>query len=339
MRIPKPKRRGKKPNSQMRCRIAVLIIFLACLGFAAVGLRLFWMQVVRYDFYQEKALSLQTKDDVIEPKRGTIYDRNMKVLAESAATETVNINPSGLKEWVATQNKKIENANEKNETQTPLLSLESVQEEVAEILSSNLDLVYSTVLEKVQRVDKMSIKIQGGVEKELVNKINEDMKAAKIDTGSGNSIYTEPDTKRYYPYSSFASQAIGFLNNSGAVGGLELQYDEVLSGTSGRVVRAANARNSDMPFEYEQYIPAEDGASVVTTLDETIQHYLEKHLETGLTDNPAARGGLSGIVMDVKTGEILGMANMPDFDVNEYDIVTLRLQLHLPRRLYLLLTT
>ena len=321
MRIPKPKRRGKKPNSQMRCRIAVLIIFLACLGFAAVGLRLFWMQVVRYDFYQEKALSLQTKDDVIEPKRGTIYDRNMKVLAESAATETVNINPSGLKEWVVTQNKKIENANEKNETQTPLLSLESVQEEVAEILSSNLDLVYSTVLEKVQRVDKMSIKIQGGVEKELVNKINEDMKAAKIDTGSGNSIYTEPDTKRYYPYSSFASQAIGFLNNSGAVGGLELQYDEVLSGTSGRVVRAANARNSDMPFEYEQYIPAEDGASVVTTLDETIQHYLEKHLETGLTDNPAARGGLSGIVMDVKTGEILGMANMPDFDVNEYDTI------------------
>ncbi|MBS6547037.1 MAG: PASTA domain-containing protein [Butyricicoccus pullicaecorum] len=321
MRIPKPKRRGKKPNSQMRCRIAVLIIFLACLGFAAVGLRLFWMQVVRYDFYQEKALSLQTKDDVIEPKRGTIYDRNMKVLAESAATETVNINPSGLKEWVATQNKKIENANEKNETQTPLLSLESVQEEVAEILSSNLDLVYSTVLEKVQRVDKMSIKIQGGVEKELVNKINEDMKAAKIDTGLGNSIYTEPDTKRYYPYSSFASQAIGFLNNSGAVGGLELQYDEVLSGTSGRVVRAANARNSDMPFEYEQYIPAEDGASVVTTLDETIQHYLEKHLETGLTDNPAARGGLSGIVMDVKTGEILGMANMPDFDVNEYDTI------------------
>ena len=321
MRIPKPKRRGKKPNSQMRCRIAVLIIFLACLGFAAVGLHLFWMQVVRYDFYQEKALSLQTKDDVIEPKRGTIYDRNMKVLAESAATETVNINPSGLKEWVATQNKKIENANEKNETQTPLLSLESVQEEVAEILSSNLDLVYSTVLEKVQRVDKMSIKIQGGVEKELVNKINEDMKAAKIDTGSGNSIYTEPDTKRYYPYSSFASQAIGFLNNSGAVGGLELQYDEVLSGTSGRVVRAANARNSDMPFEYEQYIPAEDGASVVTTLDETIQHYLEKHLETGLTDNPAARGGLSGIVMDVKTGEILGMANMPDFDVNEYDTI------------------
>ena len=106
MRIPKPKRRGKKPNSQMRCRIAVLIIFLACLGFAAVGLRLFWMQVVRYDFYQEKALSLQTKDDVIEPKRGTIYDRNMKVLAESAATETININPSGLKEWVATQNKK-----------------------------------------------------------------------------------------------------------------------------------------------------------------------------------------------------------------------------------------
>lgn len=298
----------------MRGRISWLIIFLSCLGFLAVGIRLFWMQVVRYDFYEEKALSLQTKDDVIEPKRGTIYDRNMKVLAESAATETVLINPRGLSEWVKEKNKKVEEG-------APKLSLESVQEDVAEILSENLGMVYDTVLEKVQRVDKQSVEIKGGIEKEIVNKIYADMEAAKIKAGSGTSVYTTPDTKRYYPYSSFASQVIGFLNNSGAVGGIELQYDEVLAGTSGRVVRATNARNSDMPFEYEQYIPAEDGASVVTTLDETIQHYLEKHLETGLNDNPSARGGLSGIVMDIKTGEILGMANMPDFDINAYGTI------------------
>ena len=314
MRIPKPKRREKRPNSQMRCRIAVLIIFLSVVGFAAVGVRLFWMQVVRYDFYEEKALSFQTRDTIIEPKRGTIYDRNMKVLAESAATETVLINPKGLSNWVTEKNKRAEEGQ-------PKLSLEDVQEQVAQILSDNLELVYDTVLKKVQRTEMQSMEIKGGVEKDVVNKIYADMKTAEIPTGSGRSIYTTPDTKRYYPYSSFASQAIGFLNINGAVGGIELQYNEVLSGTSGRVVRAANAQNSDMPFEYEQYIPAEDGSSIVTTLDETIQHYLEKHLETGLADNPQARGGLSGIVMDIKTGEILGMANMPDFDVNAYDTI------------------
>lgn len=311
MRIPKFRRR---PNTQMRGRIAVLIICLSCLGFLAVAARLFWMQVVRYDYYQDKALNFQTRDDIIEPKRGTIFDRNMKVLAESAATESVMFNPNGLSEWVKTRNKSVKEGEVE-------LDLELVQQQAAQILSNNLNLSYDSVLEKVQRTDLKSIKIQGQVEKDIVNKIYEDMKAANIKTGSSNSVYTTPDTKRYYPYSSFASQVIGFLNAGGAVGGIELKYDEELSGTAGRIVRAQNAQNSDMPYEYEQYIPAEDGASVVTTLDETVQHYLETHLETALADNPSARGGVSGIVMDVKTGEVLAMANMPDFDLNEYSTI------------------
>lgn len=311
MRIPKLR---KRPNTQMRSRIAVLIIALSCVGFVAVAARLFWMQVVRYDYYQDKALNFQTRDDIIEPKRGTIYDRNMKVLAESAATESVMFNPNGLQAWVKSQNKSAGEGEIE-------LDLETVQQQAARILSDNLNLSYDSVLEKVQRVDRKSVKIQGQVEKDVVTKINEDMKAAGIKTGASNSVYTTPDTKRYYPYSSFASQVIGFLNAGGAVGGIELEYNEELSGTAGRIVRAQNAQNSDMPYEYEQYIPAEDGASVVTTLDETIQYCLEKHLETGLADNPSARGGISGIVMDIKTGEILAMANMPDFDINEYSTI------------------
>ena len=189
MRIPKPKRREKRPNSQMRCRIAVLIIFLSVVGFAAVGVRLFWMQVVRYDFYEEKALSFQTRDTIIEPKRGTIYDRNMKVLAESAATETVLINPKGLSNWVTDKNKRAEEGQ-------PKLSLEDVQEQVAQILSDNLELVYDTVLKKVQRTEMQSMGIKGGVEKDVVNKIYADMKTAEIPTGSGRPIYTTPDTQR-----------------------------------------------------------------------------------------------------------------------------------------------
>ncbi len=320
MRMPKFVRR--RPNKRMRSRISFLTAVLVFLGFSMVAGRLFWMQVVRYDYYNEKAMNFQTKDNIIEPKRGTIYDRNGKVLAESAATETVLMNPKGLKTWVDEQNKKIvsQNASSKGE-QRPELDLEAIQQTVAQVLSDNLELVYENTLEKVQKTDKQSVKIKAQVEKDTVTKIKDDLKEKNIKTGSGYSIYTTPDTKRYYPYGSFASQVIGFLNAGGAVSGIELQYDDILSGTAGRMVRAQNANNSDMPYEYEQYIPAEDGGSVVTTIDETIQHYLEKHLETGLTDNPSARGGISGIVMDVKTGEILGMANMPDFDINAYSTI------------------
>lgn len=310
MRIPKPKRREKRPNSQMRGRIAVLIILLSCLGFVAVGVRLFWMQVVRYDYYTGEALKFQTRDSVITPKRGTIYDRNMKVLAESASTESVMVNPTRLVVFCKQKN----------------IDVADAQEQIADILSENLELVQSVALERVQR-NKQEVLIKGGVEKDIVAKIHAQLAAATFGSGKEDNlaaskcIYTNPDTKRYYPYSSFAAQTIGFLNISGAVGGLELKYDEVLSGTAGRVVRAQNARNADMPFEYEQYIPAEDGDSIVLTIDETVQHYLEKHLETGLADNPAARGGLSGIVMDIKTGEILAMAGMPDFDVNAYSLI------------------
>ncbi len=317
MRIPKFKRR---PTPRMRSRISVLILCLACVGFVAVAVRLFWMQVIRYDYYQDKAMNFQTRDDVIEPERGTIYDRNMKVLAESAATESVMFNPKGLVSWVEEKNKSAQSDDQ--EGGGVQLSLEQVQQQIAQILSNNLDVSYETALQRIQQTDRQSVRIQSQVEKEIVNKIYQEMKDANISTGSSVSVYTTPDTKRYYPYSSFASQVIGFLNASGAVGGMELEYDEVLSGMAGRIVRAQNARNSDMPYEYEQYIPAENGASLVTTIDETVQHYLEKHLETALTDNPSARDGVSGIVMDVKTGEILAMANMPDFDLNAYSTIT-----------------
>jgi stage V sporulation protein D (sporulation-specific penicillin-binding protein) len=316
MQLPFRRKRQKRPDSMMRGRIAWLVVFLSCVGFVAVGVRLFWMQVVQRDFYEERAMRLQTHDSIIEPRRGTIYDRNMKVLAESASTEEVNVNPARLVTFC--QNNKLD--------------LEEAQEAVADILSENLEMVYDVVLERVQRTDKQEVLIKGGIEKDIVNKINEDLQNTLINSADSEKkpqklsdsqmVYTDADTKRYYPYGAFLSQVVGFLNNDGAVGGIELQYDEVLSGTAGRIVRAQNARNLDMPFEYTQYTPAEDGGSVVMTVDETVQHYLEKHLETGLADNPNARGGISGVIMEVKTGNILGMANMPDFDLNNYTVIS-----------------
>lgn len=310
----------KRPSLMMRSRVSVLIGVLVFFCFLVVTARLFWMQVVKYDFYREKALNFQTKDSIIEPKRGTIYDRNLKVLAQSASTESVLVNPKGLQTWVKNKNSEIKKKIEKGEN-AELLVLEDVQKKVAEILSENLGLTYESVIAKVQRVDRQSMEIKGQVEKEIVDKIKAQLEEAGISYGAYSSVYTEPDTKRYYPYGSFASQVIGFINSSGPVGGIELEYNDVLSGTAGRIVRAQNVSNSDMPFEYEQYVQAQDGGSVVLTLDETIQHYMETHLETALADNPTARGGVSGIAMDIKTGEILAMVNMPDFDVNSYSTI------------------
>lgn len=309
---------SKRPSLMMRSRVSVLIAVLVFLCFSVVAVRLFWMQVVRYDYYREKALNFQTKDSIIEPKRGTIYDRNYKVLAQSASTQKVLINPNGLSTWVKNKNNELKNQEDAN---VELLVLEEVQQKIAKILSENLSLSYDSVLSKVQRVDRQSMEIKGQVERDIVEKITKEIEDAGIKTGAYSSVYTEPDTKRYYPYGSFASQVIGFINSSGPVGGVELEYNDVLSGTAGRIVRAQNVSNSDMPFEYEQYVQAQDGGSIVLTIDETIQHYLETHVETALTDNPQARGGVSGIVMDVKTGEILGMVNMPDFDINAYSTI------------------
>lgn len=319
MNARKPKG-SKRPSLMMRSRISVLIAILVFLCFSIVAVRLFWMQVIKYDYYREKALNFQTKDSIIEPKRGTIYDRNYKVLAQSASTQSVLINPNGLQSWVKSKNKELEKDKADGEA-VELLELEEVQEKVAKILSENLSVSYDTVLSKVKRVERQSMEIKGQVEQDIVDKIIKELQDAGIKTGAYSSVYTEPDTKRYYPYGSFASQVIGFINSSGPVGGIELEYNDILSGTAGRIVRAQNVSNSNMPFEYEQYVPAQDGGSVVLTIDESIQHYLETHIETALADNPQSRGGVSGIVMDVKTGEILGMANMPDFDINAYSTI------------------
>lgn len=315
---PRQKRKkSNRPNVMMRSRISIMIGVLVFFCFSVVSVRLFWMQVIRYDFYREKALNFQTKDSIIEPKRGTIYDRNYKVIAQSASTESILVNPKGLQTWVKNENRRREKKR-KNDPSIQLLSLEDVQQKIATILSDNLDVSYETALSKIQRIDRQSMQIKGQVEKDIVDEIFRQMDVEGIRHGSSYSVYTEPDTKRYYPYGSFASQVIGFINSSGPVSGIELQYDDVLSGAAGRIVRTQNASNSDTPFEYEQYVEAQNGGSVVLTIDETIQHYMETHLTTALADNPRARGGVSGIAMDVKTGEILAMVNMPDFDVNEY---------------------
>ena len=294
---------AKGPNNQMRARIGVMTLAFVVFGFGLVGIRLLYMQVFHHDFYVQQAASLQTRDTFITPNRGKIYDANMQVLAESAEVERIVISPKGV-----VDESKVEDGT----------SAQMQQQTLAQILADELSLDYNTVLQKIQKTDSeyeiIAQKVDKDVSKELYEKLNQ---------AGCTGVYSEPDTKRYYQQGAFLSAVLGYVgsDNNGAYG-LEAQYNDVLSGTAGRIVRVQNAQNKDMTPDTEQYIPAQDGDSLVLTIDSDIQNFLEKHLETALADNPEARDGVSGIVMNVKTGEVLAMASLPDYDPNNSYTIT-----------------
>ncbi|MBR3941856.1 MAG: hypothetical protein IKJ55_00730, partial [Clostridia bacterium] len=261
----------------------LVLIFLVCFILIA---RTGWIQFIQGDMLQAKATEQQTSDKIVNPKRGTIYDRNMKALAISASVKTVTANP-----------REIQKAHMVNQVAVHLCRiLEMEYEDVAKIL--NKDSGYEFIKRKVE-IEKY--------------KQIEDL----IADGKIAGISLVEDSKRYYPYNNFASHIIGFTGNDNqGLAGIELQYDDVLKGVSGRIVSARNAVGGNMPFDYEKFYTSEDGYNVVMTIDEVIQHYAESHLETALKDNNLANGA-AAIVMDVKTGEILAMASKPDFNLNQ----------------------
>ncbi|MBQ8585429.1 MAG: PASTA domain-containing protein [Butyricicoccus sp.] len=302
----------KGPDNNMRRRLSLLTL-LICVGcVVGVAFKLFNMQVIDHDHWTAKASDFQTEDDIIQPSRGTIYDTNMNELAVSAGSELIYVDPSSV----------INKANTENG-----YSDEQQQARMAELLSEVLGVDYNIVLENVQMTDKRWRKIKANVDKDTADELRQIVSDARKKNADGSEpagyyVYSgigyETDVTRYYPNGAFASQLIGFTNSEGVgSNGIEEKYNDVLSGTPGRVVRAATPDGEDMPYDYEEYIPAADGSSIVLTIDSTVQSIVEKHCETALADNPHAEGGVQGIVMDVETGAILAMANLPDYNLNE----------------------
>ena len=308
------RKRSNKKRVSMRGRIIALILGFAVLGFVAVAVKLFYLQVINTNFYQSKAAENQTKDLIITPTRGTIYDRNMTELAVSATTQEISVDPSVIRKKGTDSAKGKTDADGKTIPATEeekAAALKSYQEKIASILSEHLELEYADVLEKIQR-DVSYVRIARRVDADISDEIMQELEKNNL-----SGVYTTEDSKRYYKYGTFASQVIGFTDDDGeGLYGVELQYNDTLKGVAGRVVKATNALGSDMPYDYEKYVAAQDGDGVVLTLDEGVQHYLEKHLEQVLATTDAKKG-VCGIVMDIKSGEILAMSTKPDFDLND----------------------
>lgn len=276
----------KRVSASMLKRTVIMMVVFGVLAFVPMVLKLAKVQLIDAEFYQLKAAEQQTRDTIITPKRGVIYDRNMNELAVSATAETVYISPAD-----------IETAEQESE--------------VARVLSEMLGLDYQTVLAKTQNKKSYYQVIKKKIDEETATALR-----ARIKESGVSAIHLAEDTKRYYPYGSLAAQVLGFCGdeNSG-LNGIEAMYEEELKGVTGRIVAAKNARGTAMPFQYEEYYDAQNGQNVVLTIDATIQQILEKHLGTAVIDSGARNRG-AGIVMDITTGEILALSTMGGFDLN-----------------------
>ena len=273
------------PSKRMGKRAVTVLCFIAAAFLVCVG-SLAYISLIHGNEYKLKAEQNQLSDTTVSAQRGTIYDSNMKALAKSASAWLVYINPS-----------KITSDEQRDLVVTNLSTMLGVDEE--------------TVRRKAERTSSGYEKIAGEVETDVKNRLKTFISENKL----SSIIGVDPDTKRYYPYSSFASTIIGFTDSddSGRLG-LELKYNDELTGTAGRIITAKNARQGSMSTDYQTTYDAKAGYSLVLTIDEVIQYYLEQSLDQALTDTGAKYA--YGIIMDVKTGAILGMTSKPDFDLN-----------------------
>lgn len=279
---------SKQQKNKFKNR-AIIALFITCfLGFGAGAFGLVNVGIVNGEKYKLKAESQQLSDTTVSALRGTIYDANMNVLAQSADAWKIWINPSKMKD-------------------------DETRQDIATELAAILDLDFEEVLEKCHKEDRAYVLIKSQVEyddKEAVLKFRSEHK------GYNQIIGTEDDVKRYYPFGSFASSVLGFTG-SGDVGlsGLEYYYNDTLTGTTGRIITAKNAKQVKMSSEYSAYFAAKTGLNLQLTIDQVMQYYLDSALQSAVEVNDASYG--YGIIMDVETGAILAMSTKPDFDCND----------------------
>ena len=273
-----------KLTSKKKMRHILFICFLVVIGLI---IRLAIIQLLQGEELRTMAYEQQTLERKINPKRGTIFDSTKKrKLAVSSTVETVTINPGNI----AKEDK----------------------EKVAKKISELFELDYEKVLKKVTKRSSIET-IAKKVEKEKADNLRVWMEQNNISTG----INIDEDTKRYYPYSNFASQIIGFCGSDNqGLDGIEAKYDEELKGKQGSIKRHSDAKGAEIGEEGESYISAEDGNDLVLTIDFTIQSIVEKYLEEACIDNKCTDGG-NIVVMNPQNGDILAMATYPSYNLNE----------------------
>ncbi len=276
-----------KSGSRTARRGVIMLIIVAIVAFGACVIRIAYLTLIKGEEYREKAEAQQLMVTTVNADRGTIYDANMNILAQSASVWLVYVNPSKVTE---------DNKNA-----------------VLNVLTKYLEVDRAELLDRLEEsAGNNYLKIKGGVEYNVKNKLMEQVAAEKIT----DVVFVDPDTKRYYPNGSLASTILGFTGNDGnGLYGLEYKYDDVLTGTNGRVVTAKDGVQFELDNAYEVTYDAKQGVSLVLTIDTEIQTILEDALATALKETKARN--VYGIVMNPNTGALLAVANLPDYDLND----------------------
>ena len=262
---------------------------LAVAAFIPVTLRLYYLMIGNYDKYSQLALRNQTRTTAVTADRGTIYDRNMNILAVSVSVENIYLDPHELKQ---------------SKADIPAISQK---------LGQLLEIDPSVIEKKARDLTKRYQLVKDRVGEEIASQIR-----SYINENEISGIHLEPNSQRSYPYGTLASQVIGFTNasNEGSEG-IEAAYNSYLEGSDGKVITTKGNNEMDMPYSYEKYVQSRQGDDVILTLDATVQQCLEKQMQTAI-ERYDVQNGAFGIVMNVKTGEILAMATLGGYDPNQY---------------------
>ncbi len=276
-----------EPTNKNRSRL-VFLFGVACLFFLLLALRLGWHQIIKADEYTQMATDQQTSDSTVLAVRGSICDRNGRDIAISAATNTIWVRPDSVKGNGETQEEIDKNLKEEAGILAELLGL--TEEAVTEVLTS----------------DSKLLRIAKYVDTDIADQIRE----AQL-----SGIEITDDVKRYYPMGAFACHLIGSTTDDNAgLSGIELAYNRYLAGIDGRWITNKDNTGNSLSYGTEKYYQAEDGYSVMLTIDATIQHIVEQALVKTQEKTKAAR--VMCLMMNPKTGEVLAMAQTPEFDPN-----------------------
>lgn len=256
----------------------VWTIFLLC-AVMMLGLtgRLVYLMGVRADYYSEKAQELHERERPIKAARGKIVDAKGKVLASNKIVCTVSVIHSQIKE----------------------------PEKIISLLSQKLELSEDTVRKKVEKISSIE-RMRTNVEK----KVGDEIRKAGL-----AGVKVDEDYKRYYPWNSLASRVLGFTgaDNQGIIG-LEVEYEDVLSGDSGKILTTTDARGIELDEIGENRKEPKTGSTLRTSLDISIQEYVQQAALKVMEEKDAER--VSILLMNPQNGEIYACVNVPEFDLN-----------------------
>ena len=281
-------------------RRSMVLLFIVGFLFTVLLIRILLLQTVGYEEYRQKVVEQMTTESVVRASRGNIYDANGAVLATNITTYRVFLSPSAIASAQSNADRTGENVN------------------YGALISEKL----SAVLDNVSRDFILGeIAKTRYLDRTLAREVSE-MKADAVrevisEYGLQSMVYLEAVNTRYYPYETLASQVIGFTGSDGTgLLGLELSYNDLLAGSNGRYLTARDVHGNEMPYEFDEYIGAENGYNLNTTLDVYVQAALDEQLAAAYTESNGQERA-AGIVMDVNTGAILAMGVYPNFDLND----------------------